>query len=88
MLIILASGPTLTLGVEETVIDRTTVRISDPAKTVVDCFRYRRHIGLEAAIEALREALRLRRCTPAQIDHYASRCGVSSVVRPYLEAAA
>lgn len=88
MRFILASGPTLTLGVEETVIDRTTVRISDPAKTVVDCYRYRRHIGLEAAIEALREALRLRRCTPAQIDHYASRCGVSSVVRPYLEAVA
>ncbi|MBL4698607.1 MAG: hypothetical protein JKX70_07225, partial [Phycisphaerales bacterium] len=53
-----------------------------------DCFRYRRHIGLEVAIEALRETLKHRRATPSQIDEYARQCRVASVIRPYLEAMA
>ncbi|MFN7430707.1 MAG: transcriptional regulator, partial [bacterium] len=64
------------------------VRVFDLAKTVVDCFRYRRHVGLEVALEALRESLRGRRCKPADIDRYATLCGVATVVRPYLEAMA
>jgi len=85
---VLASGPALTLGVEEFEVDGVGVRIFDPAKTVVDCFRYRRHIGLEVAIEALRETLKHRRATPSQIDEYARQCRVASVIRPYLEAMA
>lgn len=83
---VLASGAPLTLGVEQVKIDGVPVRIYGPAKTVVDCFRYRRHIGLEAAVEALRETLRQRRATPGEIDEYARRCRVGTVVRPYLEA--
>ena len=85
---VLASGTALTLGVEEFEVDGVGVRIFDPAKTVVDCFRYRRHIGLEVAIEALRETLKHRRATPSQIDEYARQCRVASVIRPYLEAMA
>lgn len=81
-----ASGPTLTEGIEAVTIEGQKVKIFNPAKTVVDCFRYRRHVGIDVAIEALREALRDRRCTPDAIARYAALCGVGSVVRPYLEA--
>lgn len=83
-----ASGPSLTEGIESATIDGQTVKIFNPAKTVVDCFRYRRHVGLDVALEAMRDALRKRRCTPDAIARCAAKCGVGSVVRPYLEAVA
>lgn len=86
MRFILASGASLKEGIDHIRIDGRAARIFNPAKTVVDCFRYRRHVGLDVALEALRESLRGRRCTPAEIDRYATLCGVSTVVRPYLEA--
>ncbi len=88
MRFVLASGATLKDGIHKVTIDGRAVRVFDLAKTVVDCFRYRRHVGLEVALEALRESLRGRRCKPADIDRYATLCGVSTVVRPYLEAMA
>lgn len=88
MRFILASGPSLEEGIDTVSIEGHTVKLFDPAKTVVDCFRYRRHVGLDVAIEALREAVRDRRCTPDAIAKYAVSCGVWSVVRPYLEAVA
>ena len=86
MRFVLGSGPAVSEGVERVTIDGQTVSIFNPAKTVVDCFRYRRHVGLEVALEALRESLRAKRCTAAEIDNYARLCGVSTVLRPYLEA--
>lgn len=88
MRFVLASGAALELGIETVEIDGVSVRIYNPAKCVVDCFRYRRHVGLEVAVEALRETLRLRRATASEIDEYARKCRVGSVVRPYLEAVA
>jgi len=88
MRFVLGSGASLTEGIETVVIDRRSVRIFNPAKTVVDCFRYRRHVGLDVALEALRGALQDRRCTPAEIGHYAQEGRVGSVMRPYLEATA
>ncbi len=88
MRFVTASGEALTEGVVSVRIEGQTVRIYDPAKTVVDCFRYRRHVGLDVAIEALRDVLRKRRCTPDAIARCAAKCGVASVVRPYLEAMA
>lgn len=88
MRFILASGSPLTEGIDTVTIERRKVKIFNPAKTVVDCFRYRRHVGLDVAIEALREAIRHRRCTPDAIARCAVSCGVWSVVRPYLEAVA
>ncbi len=82
------SGTVLTTGLQLVEIDGSRVRLFDPAKTVVDCFRYRRHVGLDVALEALREALRARRCTPGQVWECADRCGVGTVMRPYLEAMA
>ena len=86
--IILGSGRPLTLGIEKVAIDGREVPVFGPAKTVVDCFRYRRHVGTDVAIEALRETLAARHATVAEIGEIARLCRVGTVVRPYLEALA
>lgn len=80
-------------GIEEHVIEGVSVRIYSPAKTVVDLFRYRRSEGrryqsspgFNLAIEGLREALRKRKATPAQIVAFAEQAGTWKILRPYLE---
>jgi predicted transcriptional regulator of viral defense system len=80
------SDPWLDDGVDVVVIDGTSVRITDPARTVVDCFRFRNAVGLDVAIEALRECLTRRLSSPAHLMELARRRRVGSVMRPYLEA--
>ena len=79
------SGAALTEGVEEHVVDGVTVRVTSVAKTVADCFKYRNKIGLDIAMEALREAWHEKRMTSDDIWHYAKVCRVANVMRPYLE---
>jgi predicted transcriptional regulator of viral defense system len=82
-------GPNaLTLGVATHTIDSVPVRIFNPAKTVVDCFRYRRTVGADVALEALRMVLRSRKARPAKIAEYAQQLRIWSVMRPYLESIA
>ncbi len=81
------SGPALSEGVTEQIIEGVTVRIYDPAKTVIDCFRYRNKIGLDVALEALRDCRRQRKCSNDGLWRYAQLCHVSKAIRPYLEAA-
>jgi predicted transcriptional regulator of viral defense system len=76
----------LTESVEIHEIEGVSVRVFGVAKTVADCFRHRNKIGLTVAIEGLQEALRQRKTTPAEIARQADRGGVSTVIRPYLEA--
>ncbi len=80
------SGEALAAGVEERSIDGTTVKVFNPAKTVADCFKFRNKIGLDVALEALRETVRSRKATRDEIMKYAGIDRVSKVVRPYLEA--
>jgi predicted transcriptional regulator of viral defense system len=80
------SGDALLRGVRTHILDGIEVKIYDPAKTVADCFKYRNKIGLDVAIEALREVLRSRKCTIDELWKYAKICRVSNVIRPYLEA--
>ena len=82
------SQAALNAGVEEYQIEGVSVHVYSPAKTVADCFKYRNKIGLDVAIEALRECLRARRCTMDDLWHYADICRVRNVMRPYLEALA
>jgi predicted transcriptional regulator of viral defense system len=82
----LISGPAFTFGVERHPIDGVPARIYSPAKTVADCFKFRNKIGLDVAIEALREALRAKRCTREELWAAAKVCRVSTVIRPYIEA--
>lgn len=76
----------LTEGIEEHVIEGVTVKITSPAKTIVDCFRFRNKIGVDIAISAMREALRKRCCAPDEIIKLARSLRIASVVQPYLEA--
>ena len=80
------SGEALTAGVEEHVIEQVPVKIYSAAKTVADCFKFRNKIGLDVALEALRESLQERKCTVDAIWKYAKICRISNVIRPYLEA--
>ena len=82
------SQAALSAGVEEYQIEGVTVHVYSPAKTVADCFKYRNKIGLDVAIEALRECRRARRCTMDDLWHYAGICRVRNVMRPYLESLA
>ncbi len=80
------SGKALTEGVERHRIESVQVKVYSPAKTIADCFKYRNKIGLDVAIEALRDCLRTRKCTREQLWQYAKVCRVTEVIRPYLEA--
>ena len=82
------SGAALSAGVEEHETDGVGVRVYDPAKTVADCFKYRRKIGVDVAIEALREYLRSPGRSMDDLWTYAGICRVQNVMRPYLEAMA
>lgn len=80
------SGQMLTYGVVTQPIQGVSVRITTPARTVVDCFRYRNKIGLDVAMEALRDAVRSRKAMVAEIDRAAEVCRIRTVIGPYLEA--
>jgi len=79
------SEATLGAGVETHVVEGVKIRVFNPAKTVADCFKYRNKIGLDVALEALREAWRERRSTSQELWKYAEICRVANVMRPYLE---
>ncbi len=80
------SGPALNEGVEERQVGGATLRVYSPAKTEGDCFKYRNKIGLDVAMEALRECWRERKATMDDLWKYATVCRVANVMRPYLEA--
>jgi predicted transcriptional regulator of viral defense system len=79
------SGAMLSYGVVAQSILGVGVQITSPARTVVDCFRYRNKIGRDVAMEALREAVRSRKATVDEIVRAAEVCHARTVLRPYLE---
>lgn len=80
------SPASLGAGVEEHVSEGIRLRVFGVAKTVADCFKYRSMVGLDVAVEALREVVRERRVTPGEIMEFARVDRVQNVIRPYLEA--
>ncbi len=82
------SGAMLTYGVVQRSILGVPVTITSPARTVVDCFRYRNKVGIDVAMEALREVVRSRITTVDEIERAAEVCRARTVMRPYLEALA
>ena len=82
------SPASLNYGVEEHRVDGATLRITDVAKTVADCFKFRNKIGLDVALEALRDAVQGQRTSTDAIWRAAKVCRVAVVMRPYLEALA
>jgi predicted transcriptional regulator of viral defense system len=79
-------GKALTEGIETHRIEGESVRIYGVAKTLADMFKYRNKIGLDVALEALRDAWRGRRFTMDELTHYARICRVDRVMEPYLTA--
>jgi len=80
------SEPGLSLGVQTVNLDGIDVRIYDPAKTVVDCFRYRNKLGVDVAIEALKLCIERKLARPADLLRYARKCRAERVMLPYIEA--
>lgn len=74
-------------GIETQTIDGVAVRIYSPAKTVADCFKFRNKIGIDVAVEALRDYLKKHRGGVDALWRYAKICRVQRVMQPYLEAA-
>lgn len=79
------SGAAFSQGIETHGSGGAVIRVYSPAKTIVDCFRFRNRIGLEIAQEALRDGLRHRKATRDDIWKLAGCCHMSNVMRPYLE---
>ena len=83
--IVTLSEPSFSAGIEEHEIDGVPVKVYCPAKTITDCFRFRNKVGLDVALEALRDAWRKRKVTMADLDRFAQIDRVTNVMRPYLE---
>lgn len=79
------SGPAWSYGVERHVVEGVPIRVYSPAKTVADCFKYRNKIGIDVAIEALRETWRHRRATLDELARAAAACRMTRVMTPYLQ---
>jgi len=79
------SQATLNAGVEKHQIEGVTVHVYSPAKTVADCFKYRNKVGIDVAVEALRDYLRNYRGQMDELAHFAGVCRVSRVMQPYLD---
>ena len=84
--IVRVSGEARDAGVETHVVEGVPVRIYGEAKTVADCFKFRTQIGIDVAVEALRDYLEQRRCTPDDLFEHARVCRISRVMRPFMEA--
>jgi predicted transcriptional regulator of viral defense system len=80
------SGAMLTYGVVRRPMLGVPVSITSPARTVVDCFRYRHKVGIDVALEALRDAIRSKIATVSQIMRAAEACRARTVMWTYLEA--
>jgi predicted transcriptional regulator of viral defense system len=80
------SGRALTTGIEEHTVDGVRVRVTSPARTVVDCFKFRNKIGVGVAVEALRDYRRLRKGTVDELWREADRLRMTRVMRPYGDA--
>jgi predicted transcriptional regulator of viral defense system len=79
------SGESLQYGVQARKIEGVQIRVFTPAKTVADCFKYRNKIGLDVAIEALRDCRRKRKASMDELWEAAKACRVARVMQPYLE---
>lgn len=83
--VIRLSGASFKEGIRTLRLERVLVKIYNPAKTVADCFKFRNKIGLDVALEALRECLRSKLATVDDLWRYARICRVEKIMKPYLQ---
>ena len=79
------SGEMFSAGIDEHRVEGGTIRVYSPAKTVADCFKYRNKIGLDVAMEALRDAWRKRLITMDELWRFTQINRVSKVISPYIQ---
>ncbi|PIP59945.1 MAG: transcriptional regulator [Verrucomicrobia bacterium CG_4_10_14_3_um_filter_43_23] len=79
------SEPALQNGIETHIIEGIPIKVTTPARTVVDCFKYRNKIGISIALEALIDALRKNKATLDEISHFAKLCKMHNIIKPYLK---
>jgi predicted transcriptional regulator of viral defense system len=79
-------GAAYSEGVETVIAHGAPIRVYSVSKTVTDCFKFRNKVGLDVALEALKEAWRKRKITMAEVHHFAKINRVEKVMQPYLEA--
>lgn len=79
------TGEAYTAGIEEVERDGIRLRVYCVAKTLADCFKHRNRVGLDVALEALKDAREKRKASADDIWHYAKVCRVANIMRPYLE---
>jgi predicted transcriptional regulator of viral defense system len=80
-----SSGKALNAGIEKHRVYGIPIKVYSAAKTVVDCFKYRNKVGLDVALEALREGWKDKRFSMDELWQYATLCRVDNIMRPYLE---
>ena len=80
------SGAAFSEGIETVVLDSAPVRVYNLAKTITDCFKLRNKVGLDVALEALRDGWKARKVTMDDLARYAKVNRMTHVMRPYLEA--
>lgn len=80
------TGDSFLKGAETHTVDRVKIRVFNPAKTVADCFKYRNKIGLDVALEALRDYRKKHRGEMDELWRFAKVCRVTRIIRPYLDA--
>ncbi|QLA81879.1 hypothetical protein EXV95_15260 [Acidovorax sp. JMULE5] len=80
------SGEAYGQGIEVVLADQVELRVYGVAKTIADCFKHRNKVGLDVAIEALKEALAANKTNANDLWRFAKICRVANVMRPYLEA--
>jgi predicted transcriptional regulator of viral defense system len=82
------SAVAMTSGIEKHLVEGVSVPIYSVAKTVIDCFRFRNRIGVNIAVEALRDAWQNKKTTSDELWRYARICRVLNVMRPYFDSLA
>lgn len=79
------TGDAYSAGIEEVERDGVRLHVYNAAKTVADCFKHRNKIGLDVALEAIKDARASSKASVDDIWHFAKICRVANVMRPYLE---
>ncbi len=83
--IIQYSGEAYSKGIEVHEYNKVKLKIYGIAKTIADCFKHRNKIGLDVALEALKDAWSHKKVGIDELWHYAKICRVANIMRPYLE---
>lgn len=83
--IFLFSGDAYSSGLEEHTVDGVVINVYCIAKTIADCIKYRNKIGLDVALEALKDVIQNKRASVDELLHYAKICRVEKVMKPYME---